>query len=269
MTVVKCQHRKFESPKIFKEYSGFFDVVVDLSQKIRLKDIKAMHFLNAKINIGYVENDIFDIKIPSSFVNIKDRQAQAASIVLGKQLKDDRIPRPTVLNGFDFIRPSGFSVAVNLFGANKYRTFSFESAVKLIEGWLLEWPDENIILMPVPGKIEFLSKLADRFSNKNVFLPKEKPSLDFSLYLLSHCDLCFTPDTSVVHMASALNTPTLAVYRNEMVNYHGWKPLSDNNKTVFYEEMVNEVDKGYVDSFNWSDLVLMKNEMFASKLKEA
>lgn len=259
--IINSQHRKFETPAFFKKYSKNFDVAFDSSESLRLKDMLALHYLNAKINIGYAMGNVFDINIPREFVNIKDRQEKAVSLLLGREVKHSKLPIPIFSNCFDFEKTSDFTVAFNFFGANKYRSFSFESAIKLIEDWLLEWPDEYVILIPVPGQMEYLSKLEKTLSNKRVFLPKENPGLDLTLSILSVCDLCFTPDTSVVHMASVLNTPTLAVYRDAMFKYRAWKPLADNSRTVFYKDMVNEVDRGYVDSFNWSELVSMKNEI--------
>lgn len=259
--IIECEHKKKLSPDFFGKFSNYFDVAVELKHSLDLKDIKILHSLNSKINIGYAKSSIFDIVIPGEFKSSRDRQIKAASIILGKDIILTRIPPPKIDKDFDFIKSERKTIAFNLFGANKYRSFSFNSAVKLINNWLAEWPDEKIILIPVPGKIEFLAKLESIFSNKNVFLPKQDPSLDLSLFILSKCDLCFTPDTSVVHMASALNTPTLAIYHDNIANYEGWKPLSDNSRTVFYKEMANEVDRGYVSDFDWHQLVLAKNDM--------
>lgn len=263
VNIINCDHKKKLNPTFFRKYSGYFDVAIELRHKIDLKDIQVIHYLNAKINIGYVENDVFDILVPKEYINIKERQTKAASIVLNKTLEPIKIPSPTIENTFELIESKKMSIAFNLFGANEYRSFTFESAENLIKNWLSEWPEEKIILIPVPGKIEFLSKLEENFPHGSVFLPKQSPSLDLTLSILSQCDLCFTPDTSVVHMASSLNTPTLAVFRDSRTNYQGWKPLSDNSRTIFYKEMANDIDKGYVYDFKWPELVNMKNEIKA------
>ena len=83
---------------------------------------------------------MFDIVIPEGFKSSKDRQIKAASIILGKDVVSTRIPPPKIDKDFDFIKFERKTIAFNLFGANKYRSFLFDSAVKLINNWLAEWP---------------------------------------------------------------------------------------------------------------------------------
>jgi ADP-heptose:LPS heptosyltransferase len=45
--------------------------------------------------------------------------------------------------------------------------------------------------------------------------------------------LIITPDTSIAHVASALNKPLVTIHENNIDSYHLFAPTSELNKTVF------------------------------------
>lgn len=59
-----------------------------------------------------------------------------------------------------------------------------------------------------------------------------------SCKLIARCSLIITPDTSIVHVASALNIPVVAMYRNNDREYYKytmletWGPLSDIKEII-------------------------------------
>ncbi|WP_339385424.1 glycosyltransferase family 9 protein [Vibrio fluvialis] len=162
------------------------------------------------------------------------------------------------------VDPQTTTVAINLFGSSKYRQFSKTEAYKLLNLWLRDFPQDTLYLIPVPGKIEFLKELVTELENPRVQLLSETPSLAFSLQLLSQVDLCVTPDTSVVHMASALNTPILAIYADDPRNFQEWHPLSDKAEVVFNPPAKGRNDRVYVHDFEWSGLKQKRESLLSS-----
>jgi ADP-heptose:LPS heptosyltransferase len=51
--------------------------------------------------------------------------------------------------------------------------------------------------------------------------------------IIKHMDLVITPDTSIVHIASAFNVPIVSIHEDNLKSYKLFAPKSDNFKTVF------------------------------------
>jgi len=51
--------------------------------------------------------------------------------------------------------------------------------------------------------------------------------------LIKKLDLVITPDTSMVHIASAFNTSTVSIYPNNRDNHRLWSPRSTLSSSVF------------------------------------
>ena len=52
-----------------------------------------------------------------------------------------------------------------------------------------------------------------------------------------------TPDTSVVHIAAAFDTPVLGLYQNYEPNYNKFRPLSTINRMVMHHEPGSKISE--------------------------
>ncbi|WP_193002361.1 glycosyltransferase family 9 protein [Vibrio litoralis] len=256
--IILCGKRSQKTAIEFRQYRGQFDAVIELGSSFDFKELTALYQLGAPINIGYEKfsHPIFNINIDSSAVHFKDRYLAVAKLFIpNTSLKNIEIPiipfnesatLPTLSNNKN--------IAINLFGSSKYRQFSEVEAIKLLTRWLTEFPVDHLYLMPVPDKVSLLKHIVKKINNDRVSLISETPSLELTLKLLSKVDLCFTPDTSVVHMASALNTPTLAIYADDPTNLKEWHPLSSRYEVLLNPKAKDNNDRIYVYDFKWQDL---------------
>lgn len=263
--IISCGKRKAKTAKKLKQYQDQFDAVIDLSSEFTYKEFLALSNLNAKINIGYdhYNTSLADVKVPNNIINIKERYVYAAQLFISDKIDASKIELPTPAFEKRTFTNSAQSkqVAINLFGASTHRQFSFDSAKALLLNWLQEWPDETLVLIPVPNFTEFLNKLAQEINNDKIIVPSEEPSLELTLGIISASSLCFTPDTSVVHMASCLNTPTLAIYSENKKNFQEWQPFADKNRVLFNPAPSYDNEKVKVDKFSWAELVENKNAL--------
>lgn len=256
--ILACDKRGRSTAKKFKQYTKQFDVVMDLGTSFDFKELLALHNLAAPINIGYNkhEHPIFNVHIPVTALHFKDRYLAAAQLFCSNvDLSNVRIPTvpfdsQTPLSS---INSEHTKIAVNLFGSSKYRQFSEAESIKLIRHWLNDFPQDHLYLIPVPSKIDMLKGLVRHFNDERLILMSETPSLELTLSLLHQVDMCFSPDTSVVHMASALNTPILAIYADDPSNFNEWKPLSSCSQVIFNPKAENRNDRVYVHDFEWQD----------------
>jgi len=70
-------------------------------------------------------------------------------------------------------------------------------------------------------------------------------------------NLVITPDTSVVHIASAFDIPIISIHENNLKSFQLFKPQSSISRTVFSEEpdslngfKINEVLKFFKEIMN-------------------
>ncbi|MBP8550980.1 glycosyltransferase family 9 protein [Vibrio paracholerae] len=260
--IVTCDKRSIKTARSFRNLKGKFDVVIELGSSFDFKELLAIHELGAQYNIGYNKelHPIFNICLPKEALHFKDRYLTAAKLFSDK-VSEPSIPLIPFSNQNILISKDKVNVALNLFGSSKYRQFSKTEAIKFIIRWLKDFPNDVLYLIPVPDKISFLQNLLKECNSERVILLTESASLEFSLQLLSQVDLCVTPDTSVVHMASALNTPTLAIYADDHQNYQEWHPLSKQSQVLFNHPAHDKNDRIYVHEFHWSDLKAKREAM--------
>lgn len=267
--VIECGKRSLETAKSFKQYKGNFDAVIDLNSSFDFKELVALHELGAMYNIGYKKDgyNIFNVLIKESAVHFSERNLEAARLFTNEKLSSDFPLMPTPKKNIINKKPGKRYVAINLFGSSKYRQFNKKEAIKLLSNWIKTFPNDYIFLIPVPGKIKMLQDIQAYFKSHQVLLSSTEPSLEYTLQLLDQTDLCLTPDTSVVHMASALNTPIIAIYSSNSVNFQEWKPLSSRFEVIFNAARKNKASRTYVYDFNWEELAKKREKICSDSSK--
>ncbi|ENM3915586.1 glycosyltransferase family 9 protein, partial [Vibrio cholerae] len=262
--IIRCSKRSLKTARSFHQYQGQFDAVIELGTSFDFKELIALHELGAPFNIGFNKetHPIFNVVINNKNVHFKDRYLAVAKLFTNSDIIES-IPLIPFSNS-NIVSRLHYNVAINFFGSSKYRQFSLIEAKKFLTHWLRDFPNEQIYLIPVPGKMDFLNRLVNEVSDDRVTIPNDTPSLEFTLQLLSQVDLCVTPDTSVVHMASALNTPTLAIYADNPRNFQEWHPLSEKNAVVFNPATTKAHSRVYVYDFDWSDLKKSKESLLTA-----
>jgi ADP-heptose:LPS heptosyltransferase len=73
--------------------------------------------------------------------------------------------------------------------------------------------------------------------------------------LISQLDLIITPDTSIVHIASAFNKPVVTIHENNQDSYQLFSPVSNLNKTVFSPK------KSTLEGYDIQKVIKYSNEL--------
>lgn len=115
---------------------------------------------------------------------------------------------------------------------------------------------ENKRMWPLKCYIELLDKLSNTFTKlgvivsthpkdknlllkihqqkiKNVFCLPSSESIWNTIAILSLCDIVFTPDTSIVHIANMMNKPSVFLMISKITNTKVWMPESKFNRIIF------------------------------------
>ena len=155
---------------------------------------------------------------------------------------------------------AGLIIVLNSFAGARLRNLSYETTLAIIKSIYGELPNTLVISIANSGDLQILKswrKLAEQNSELLPFIENwilaEETSLLGSSATIALCDLVITPDTSIVHLASALKKPLIALFRpdsGDEENSKIWSPLGDNFKVIFSEKNdllgVSAIDIGLV-----------------------
>ena len=158
----------------------------------------------------------------------------------------------------DDIAPDyGDYVLVNMDGSCQARCLNVEVAEKITD---IAWDvfGKKIIITCAPcgeAKAQILSN-----SRAFVFLPDISRSIINAACLVKKASLVISPDTAIVHIASAFDRPVLGIYC-ELKN--GWQPLSEISSVIETGQNINHLDLGQLRD----NLLQLKEKMDLAAVK--
>ncbi|MGL5950202.1 MAG: glycosyltransferase family 9 protein, partial [Cetobacterium sp.] len=149
---------------------------------------------------------------------------------------------------------------VNPYGASKHRSLNFENLKNIIK--LLKKRGYITIFIYSPDKKSELETFIRENRIEEVVLAEEIKSILDSASLLKFADLVITPDTSIVHIASAYDKRMISIYPPRggkyFVDHLVWGPQDTKNKIIFCQDKKSEKDEIDINSFSMED---MESEM--------
>ncbi|WP_283100677.1 glycosyltransferase family 9 protein, partial [Escherichia coli] len=133
------------------------------------------------------------------------------------------------------MRSLGSYIALNLEGSSQERTFSLSIAENLIEKIQSE-TDIPIVIVHGPKGEEKARVLVDCYNN--VYRLSLSPSIKRSAAIIKDAYIAITPDTSILHMASAYNTPVVAIYADYKTR---WPAMADVSESVVVGQKIDNI----------------------------
>ena len=124
-------------------------------------------------------------------------------------------------------------IGINLEGAVKGKKITSDKLEEICRGIYHSNKDVQIILLSSSKIHKNIVRLS-----QNMRLPYVAPSyktasvLDVAA-LIERLNLVISPDTSIVHIASAFNKPVISIHENNQDSYQLFAPISELNRTVF------------------------------------
>ena len=247
-----------------------YDLLIDFSEMLRVNQMMLINLCRARFNIGLDRKEwkLFDLSIESGkdfkwTEHITNRYL-AYLVRLGLKRENIDISYEIYLKEekkykdfFNKIKESK-KLILNPYGASKHKSFSVETLEKIIN--YLQDKDIAIILVYFGDKYKELEFLEKKYSN--VYIPKNIVSILDTTLLISASNYVVSPDTSIVHIASALNKKILTVYPPKGgkygVDHLVWAPKSEYNKVIFCKDKTGTYDEIDINTFNF---VEMKEEV--------
>ncbi|OFL32455.1 LOS biosynthesis enzyme LBGB [Fusobacterium sp. HMSC064B12] len=247
-----------------------YDLLIDFSEMLRVNQMMLINLCGARINIGLDRKDwkLFDLSIESGkdfkwTEHITNRYL-AYLIKIGLKKESINISYDIYLKDeikyedfFNEIKESK-KLILNPYGASKHKSFNIENLENIIT--YLKDKDIAIILVYFGDKYKELEFLEKKY--KYVYIPKKIESILDTAILIKKSDYIISPDTSIVHIASAFNKKMITIYPPKGgkygVDHLVWEPKSKYNKVIFCKDKTGNYDEIDINTFN---LVEMKKEI--------
>ena len=243
-----------------------YDLLIDFSEMLRVNQMMLINLCGARINIGLDRKDwkLFDLSIESGkdfkWTEHITKRYLAYLIKLGLKKENIDISYDIYLKNekkyeifFNKIKENK-KLILNPYGASKHKSFSIETLENIIN--YLKDKDIAIILVYFGDKYEELKFLEKKY--KYVYIPKKIESILDTAILIKKSDYVISPDTSIVHIASAFNKKMITVYPPKGgkygVDHLVWAPKSEYSKVIFCKDKTGNYDEIDINTFDFDEM---------------
>ena len=243
-----------------------YDLLIDFSEMLRVNQMMLINLCGARINIGLDRKDwkLFDLSIESDkdfkWTEHITKRYLAYLIKLGLKKENIDISYDIYLEDekkyeafFNEIKESK-KLILNPYGASKHKSFNIETLENIIT--YLKDKDIAIILVYFGDKYKELEFLEKKY--KSVYIPKKIESILNTTILIKKSDYVISPDTSIVHIASAFNKKMITVYPPKGgkygVDHLVWAPKSEYSRVIFCKDKIGTYDEIDINTFNMEEM---------------
>ena len=243
-----------------------YDLLIDFSEMLRVNQMMLINLCGARINIGLDRKDwkLFDLSIESGkdfkWTEHITKRYLAYLIKLGLKKENIDISYDIYLEDekkyeafFNEIKESK-KLILNPYGASKHKSFNIETLENIIN--YLKDKDIAIILTYFGDKYKELEFLEKKY--KYVYIPKKIESILDTAILIKKSDYVISPDTSIVHIASAFNKKMITVYPPKGgkygVDHLVWAPKSEYSRVIFCKDKIGNYDEIDINTFNMEEM---------------
>ena len=133
-----------------------------------------------------------------------------------------------------------FIIAINVSAGKESRIWQKEKWLELIDR-ISKISDCYFILIGVSKHKFILDYILSGYKNSNIIKIIDEDILKIS-DIIRKSNLLITPDTALVHIASAFNIPQIVMYPNVRWNYERFAPLSNIHERIFSKDEKNISD---------------------------
>ena len=243
-----------------------YDLLIDFSEMLRVNQMMLINLCGARFNIGLDRKEwkLFDLSIESDkdfkwTEHITNRYL-AYLIKLGLKKENIDISYDIYLKDekkyetFFYKIKENKKLILNPYGASKHKSFNIETLENIIT--YLKDKDIAIILTYFGDKYKELEFLEKKY--KYVYIPKKIESILDTAILIKKSDYVISPDTSIVHIASAFNKKMITVYPPKGgkygVDHLVWAPKSEYSRVIFCKDKIGNYDEIDINTFNMEEM---------------
>ncbi|UCB53860.1 MAG: glycosyltransferase family 9 protein [Thiotrichales bacterium] len=123
-------------------------------------------------------------------------------------------------------------IGFNADASNPARSVNDSEIIDIFRG--IRQHDENIkiLLFCTPSRYQHMRKLVETAQLDNIVIERGTKDIFDAAALASQMDVLISPDTSFIHIASAFDIPTVAIYPNDPDHLIYWGPRSSRHVVI-------------------------------------
>jgi len=248
--IINHKNRFFSDlPSLVKLRQQKFDVCIEFDHSVVLHAILRLRVISPKIVISIKKDGRYGVNGNElSLYDIyseKPKKGHFRDIWLGVLKPFNVVPKSNDYNLFindELIKQAqnytkqhypNFLVGINLEGAVKGKKIKFPELFKICEELNKQDKNIQIIILCAPNNFQETSLNVQKMALNYVEMSYKTNRILSVAALISQLDLIITPDTSIVHIASAFNKPVVSIHEDNRDSYELFAPTSKLNRTVF------------------------------------
>jgi ADP-heptose:LPS heptosyltransferase len=269
---------------IFKDFSAYKTLskeknllVVDFfDMPLKMGQLLALKIISPNFLIGFSKQNykIYNLSINDKFyaVHISERH-KAVLKILGIETKnlnyDIFLTENEEKIAQEQLARSGknFNIVLNPFGSSKHRTIKI-AKLKSLAYEIINRKDCAIFVLCPPGKETLVEEIQNE--KKFIFLSKTE-TIRQVFALIKFCDFVISPDTSVVHIASAFAKKIIGLYLNfshrEEKTDIIWSPNNINAKILKVPDYKSK-NENDIENIDNGEIIKMFEEMTQDKCQK-
>jgi len=147
---------------------------------------------------------------------------------------------------------NNFKIMVNLSGSFPEKKIEDKNFINLSKTLTSLKPNIRLVLLSTPGNFSYYYSLANDIQNDRIILAYKTETILEVAALIKYADFVITPDTSIVHIASAYNKPILSIHENNKKSYNLWRPSSEIKEVVYAKSTYGILDIDFDEVINKS-----------------
>ncbi|WP_428776475.1 glycosyltransferase family 9 protein [Vibrio sp.] len=232
---------------------GEVDLVWTLNPHMKMKDIYFLKHIRSKFNVG------IDTKVKLLNVNIQQqtqgqhfaKKFDYLSVLLGIDAPQERYMVPliptslTKLETYISDNSIGSYILFNPFGSGSERKLNKSNITQILQVLQRQFPQFSVVMLSSPETHQLLDNM--QLTGDKVLHFSDSESIYDAIAAVHFAKLVVSVDTSIVHIATGLDKPQLALYRSDKVNFAHWNPNSEKAVTVNTGKAMNDLDIGQLE----------------------
>ena len=248
-----------------------YDLLIDFSEMLRVNQMMFINMCKARFNMGLDRKDwnLFDISVNSNedfkWTNHITVRYSAYLEKLGLEKNKINLEYDVCVDEdnkykkfFENVKQKNI-VVLNPYGASKHKSFNIETLKNIIN--YFKDRDTVVILLYFGDKKSELINLKNEYTH----IPESIKSIQDSIKIIEKSDMVISPDTSIVHIASALKKKLICVYPpkggKHGVDHLVWSPVGKNIKILFCKNKESSYDEIDINTFNFEEFKKVEKEL--------
>jgi ADP-heptose:LPS heptosyltransferase len=196
------------------------DTMIFTDLEVRRKNLYSA-FFNAQVDLDDIRDKITMLEI----------LCKMTSRILGLKFEKSEIDKKlhfsqeSEIKAIDFLKINGIDkyFVFNISSGNEYRTLSINKNIELIKN-LLKF-NQKILIIADKKDANIALEIKNKINHQNCDV-YPTGSIDDVIAIISRTSFVFTPDTSIVHIASAFDIPNFILYSSKASYITEWLPYN-------------------------------------------